>query len=248
MNISALIKNKTFLSQNKKDDKNYLHVSVDILIGILYENRLQLYLLQIVKSILATVGVSCGILQIVSTKEEISVTAIVENNSKQHIISKDGCNFNGIDFFLSDLYTAKAKMLFSSTLELTGIAVYAMKQLEQEGVVLYSGEEVEKISVHSLAIISYTIQNIFKTEIVKNTDFSIGINTLNLPDFSKKELVSIMHTQNNEEKRSIYQQILFYIAIIFVIVGKEKTYLSAADTARKIMKNIDTNIYDKKYL
>ena len=52
----------------------------------------------------------------------------------------------------------------------------------------------------------------------------------------------------NEEKRSIYQQILFYIAIIFVIVGKEKTYLSAADTARKIMKNIDTNIYDKKYL
>ena len=129
MNISALIKNKTFLSQNKKDDKNYLHASVDILIGILYENRLQLYLLQIVKSILATVGVSCGILQIVSTKEEISVTAIVENNSKQHIISKDGCNFNGIDFFLSDLYTAKAKMLFSSTLELTGIAVYAMKQL-----------------------------------------------------------------------------------------------------------------------
>ena len=123
-----------------------------------------------------------------------------------------------------------------------------MKQLEQEGVVLYSGAEVEKISVHSLAIISYTIQNIFKTEIVKNTDFSIGINTLNLPDFSKKELVSIMHTQNNEEKRSIYQQILFYIAIIFVIVGKEKTYLSAADTARKIMKNIDTNIYDKKYL
>ena len=68
MNISALIKNKTFLSQNKKDDKNYPHASVDILIGILYENRLQLYLLQIVKSILATVGVSCGILQIVSTK------------------------------------------------------------------------------------------------------------------------------------------------------------------------------------